>query len=108
MGLQALSCVTCSGGNDIRGEIVKQAPTLLRLMNTFPDDPVTREQVVVTLSHAAASTIAQTDSASSVAVASPGTLNLPEIVDCVFQAVKKPGAPFNMLTHAIEFLCSSV
>ena len=102
VGLEALSCVTCSGGVEIRQEVLKQTPTLRRLMDAFPDDSDARDEIVVILSHAVSAAINITKSTSSATAIGSMTVYLSAAVDCVFQAVKKPDFSMHTLTHAID------
>ena len=108
VGLQALSNVTHHGGTDIRREIATYTPTLLRLMEEFPDNAAINEQIIVTLAHAIGSVVNDEDSAKSVVAANIRKLDIPKVLDLVFKNLKSPNGSYYMVTHAIEFLCMSV
>ncbi|KAL0958195.1 hypothetical protein HGRIS_000358 [Hohenbuehelia grisea] len=50
LALHALNVFTHHGGNGVRAEIAKQsAPTLVRLIDRYPDDPVVADRAITTL-----------------------------------------------------------
>ncbi|EKM57053.1 uncharacterized protein PHACADRAFT_254580 [Phanerochaete carnosa HHB-10118-sp] len=107
IGLQALSNVTHHGGSGIRREIALTCtPTLLRLMEEFPDNAAYNEQIIVTLAHAISPVVNDEDSTASAKAANIRKLNVPRVLELVFSNIRKPDASQCLLSHAIEFLCS--
>ncbi|GJE93743.1 hypothetical protein PsYK624_099040 [Phanerochaete sordida] len=107
IGLQALSNVTHHGGSEIRREIAMTCtPTLVRLMEEFPDNAAYNEQIVVTLAHGIGSVVNDEDSPKSVKADNIRKLNVPRVLELVFSTMKKPDASQYLISHGIEFVCS--
>lgn len=107
VALQALSNLTHHGGSEIRREIaLKCTPTLLRLMEEFPDNIAYNEQIIVTLAHAIGSVVNDDESSESVKANNIRDLNVPRVLALVFNNLKKPDASQYMRSHGIEFICS--
>ena len=61
MALVALASITHHGGEDVRTDIAKQSPLLVRIMREDPNDSKTIELATVTLCHAVQAVLLVTD-----------------------------------------------
>lgn len=102
IGLEALATVTHHGGLDVRIEIAKQSPTLLRVMEEFPDHPKINELAVSSISHSVGSVINE-DHLDRPLVRS---LDVPAVLKQVLDAMRKPTATVILVDHGISLVTS--
>lgn len=104
VGLRALSTVTHHGGSVVKRDIAMQSvPTLCRLMEEVPDDIVLNELAIVTLSHAVGAVVNDDVNQPSVVSRNIRKLDIPRIMRLIVPNIRKPDAPYNLLSHALEF-----
>ncbi|KAI0340351.1 hypothetical protein BDW22DRAFT_414867 [Trametopsis cervina] len=102
VGLQALSTVTHHGGADFRREIARQTPTLVRLMEEFPDDTKVNELIVATLAHTTSAVVNDDESSASVQERNMSALDIPSVLRLVLRNIRNPKSSGYLLTHALE------
>lgn len=104
VGLEALSTVTHHGGVDARKLIAKEAtPALIRLMQELPDDIKANDLAIATISHAVGAVINE----QHVTKSALRSLDIPSILRLLLANMRKPDAPFHLLTHGHDFLTSA-
>ncbi|KAI0701962.1 hypothetical protein BC835DRAFT_1411223 [Cytidiella melzeri] len=106
VGLQALTTVTHHGGSDVRREIASHTPTLLRLMEEFPDDYEVNELVVTTLAHTTTAVVNDDESPPTVRERNMRNLDIPAILRLVLRSARSPEASAPFLSHVLELLSS--
>ncbi|CAL1708906.1 unnamed protein product [Somion occarium] len=104
VGLQALVTMTHHGGIEVREDIAKETPTLLRLMQEFPDDAKVNELVVSTISHATGSLI-NTD--ISIPARVKKAIDMPTLLKLIVDAMRKPTAEYYLINHGMNFFMSA-
>ena len=102
ISLQALATVTHHGGTEIRCEIAKETPTLLRLMEEFPDNATVNELAVTTISHAVGALVNE----DHVDTAFLQRLNIPAVLKQILDAMRKPDASLILVDHGIALVTS--
>ncbi|KAH7922905.1 hypothetical protein BV22DRAFT_1106350 [Leucogyrophana mollusca] len=105
LALRLLTTVTHHGGVEVRQEISHQAPTLLRVLQEYPDDLAAAELVISTLAHAvgAAINLEEPPAANDIKV-----LNIPVMIRVVTETMRKPGCSIQLLHHGMELLTHPV
>lgn len=106
VGLQALSAVTHHGGADVRRQIARHTPTLVRLMEELPDDAEVNEMVIVTLAHTIPSVVNDDESPPSVQRHNMSYLDIPAILRLLLKNLRKPEPSPYLLSHALQLLSS--
>ena len=106
VGLEALATITHHGGLNVHVEIAKRTPTLLRLMEEFPDNPRINELAVTTICHAAGSAIGADPCDYDEHFVK--TLDVPCILKCVTDAMRKPTtASIVLVAHGMGLVAST-
>lgn len=100
LALRALTTVTHHGGTDIRKEITLHAPTIVKVLQDYPDDLQAAEFAISSLAHAVTASI---DEPQRPAAKYIKALQLPTLLPLVLGFVAKPGASLQLLHHALEF-----
>ena len=104
VGLQALSALTHHGGADVRRQIASHTPSLIRLMEEFPDDGEVNEMVIVTLAHSIPSVVNDEESSPSIQRQNMSKLDIPAIMRLLLRNLRKPNPSPYLLSHALELL----
>ncbi|KAH7910685.1 hypothetical protein BJ138DRAFT_1180100 [Hygrophoropsis aurantiaca] len=101
LALRLLTTITHHGGMEVRQDISRQTPRLLRVLQEFPDDLVGAELVISTLAHAlgAAINVEETPTASDAKL-----LNIPLLLRVVTGIMRKPDCSIQLLHHGMELL----
>ncbi|THH28452.1 hypothetical protein EUX98_g5738 [Antrodiella citrinella] len=102
IGLETLATVTHHGGLEVRIEIAKHTPTLLRIMDEFPDHPKINELAVSTISHSVGSVINEEHLDKALA----RKLDVPAVLKQVLDAMRKPNASLILVDHGISLVTS--
>lgn len=97
VALQALSTITHHSGIDVRQDIAKHTPTLLRLMEEFPDDPKLNELAIATLTHAISAVI----TGDNVDMRAIRDLDMPTVLRLVVTNARKLNATSYLISHAL-------
>ncbi|EGO29215.1 hypothetical protein SERLADRAFT_359379 [Serpula lacrymans var. lacrymans S7.9] len=102
LALRALTTVTHHGGAEVRREIAVQAtPTLLGVLQDYPDDLKAAELAIRTLAHSIGSLINVADKPD---IKDIKRLNVPTMIRLVTGFVRRPGVTVVLVHHAIELL----
>ncbi|KAH8101844.1 hypothetical protein BXZ70DRAFT_80136 [Cristinia sonorae] len=102
VGLEALATVTHHGGLDVRIEIAKHTPTLLRLLEEFPDNAKINELAVTTVSHSVGSVVNE----EHLDTAFVRTLEVSNVLRRVLEAMRRPNATVILVDHGISLITS--
>lgn len=104
MALVALASITHHGGEDVRTEIAKQSPLLVRTMREDPEDSKTIELATVTLCHAIQAVLLAIDGAPDRKLVR--SLGIKDVIDVTLENIRKlPNSPL-MVQHAIPLLAT--
>ncbi|TCD65202.1 hypothetical protein EIP91_002988 [Steccherinum ochraceum] len=103
VGLMTLATVTHHSGLDVNINIAKHTPTLLRLMEEFPDNPRINELAVTTISHAVGSVIT-VDPYDRKRVQS---LDIPNVLRLVTNAMRKPTSSVMLVIHGMSLVTAA-
>ncbi|KAI0088188.1 hypothetical protein BDY19DRAFT_1071816 [Irpex rosettiformis] len=106
VGLQALSAVTHHGGVDVRKEIARHTPSLIRLMEELPDDREVNEMVIVTLAHSIPTVVNDEDSSPSVRRQNMSNLDIPTVLRLLLRNLRNSDPSPYLLSHALQLLSS--
>lgn len=106
VALEALVTITHHGGLDAHLEIAKHSPTLIRLMEEFPNHCRINELAVTTIAHAAGSAIAAEEEDYDEYFVQ--TLDVPHILKGVDGAMRKPStASIVLVDHGMQLIAST-
>ena len=104
MALVALASITHHGGEDVRTEIAKQSPLLVRIMREDLNDSKTIELATVTLCHAIQAVLLVTDKVPDQRLVK--SLGIKDVIDVTLENIRKlPTSPL-MVQHAIPLLAT--
>jgi hypothetical protein len=104
MALVALASITHHGGEDVRTEIAKQSPLLVRIMREDPDDSKTIELATVTLCHAVQAVLLVADKVPDRKLVR--SLGIKDVIDVTLENIRRlPSSPL-MVQHAIPLLAT--
>jgi len=104
MALVALASITHHGGEDVRTEIAKQSPLLVRIMREDLDDSKTVELATVTLCHAIQAVLLVTDKTPDRKLVR--SLGIKDVIDVTLENLRRlPASPL-MVQHAIPLLAT--
>ncbi|TCD65203.1 hypothetical protein EIP91_002989 [Steccherinum ochraceum] len=103
VGLETLATVTHHSGLEVHIDIAKHTPTLLRLMEEFPDNARINELAVSTISHAVGSAI----SADVYNRALVQSLDVPNVLRQVTNAMRKPTASVMLVEHGMSLVTAA-
>src|ERR1700733_7444497 len=101
MAMRALGTITHHGGVPIRMEIAKYSSTLVKLIETYPDDKSIAQLAISTLSHCVSAVSEGESLADPKLLAS---LDVRTIVKVVTENSKKEWASPHLIDHAISLL----
>jgi hypothetical protein len=105
MAGHSLTNVTHHGGVDVRIELAKVTPGLTRVLESYPDDIVTAEHIITTISHSLGSVMTGEDTATSIKVRA--TLDMNRTLKAVLEVLRKPDIPRALVAHATDLLAYS-
>ncbi|KAL4078118.1 hypothetical protein V8B97DRAFT_2102188 [Scleroderma yunnanense] len=104
LALRALTTVTHHGGVDIRQEIALQTPTLINVLQRYPDDLESGELAMSTLAHAVGAAVCNEQKPGAKYLRA---LKIPTLLSLVLEWVTKPGISVLLLHHALELLAQT-
>ena len=104
MALVALASITHHGGEDIRTEIARQSPLLVRIMREDLDDSKTVELATVNLCHAIQAVLLVSDKTPDRKLVK--SLGIKDVIDVTLENLRRlPSSPL-MVNHAIPLLAA--
>ncbi|EIW77014.1 hypothetical protein CONPUDRAFT_129170 [Coniophora puteana RWD-64-598 SS2] len=106
LAIRALTTITHHSGAEIHSEILLEAPALIKVLQEHTDDLVVAENGIATLAHAAGSIMNDitTYGESGPPAKYIRALRAPELLRVVVDAVRRPGATYQLIAHATELL----
>ncbi|KAF4563765.1 hypothetical protein EYR40_003098 [Pleurotus pulmonarius] len=104
MALRALTTVTHHGGADCRVAIALHSPTLVALMEGYPDDTKIAELCIVTLAHCIAAVVSNPDPPPPSTIRAIG---LQSVLQVTVDNIRKPDISHYAVNHAYSLLASS-
>jgi hypothetical protein len=105
MALVALATITHHGGTQIRTEIAKHTPILVRLMRENKSDPKVLELAIITISHAVQAVLLVLGKPPDPKLVK--LIGLKDMLDIVLESIRYPWISALAVTHAIPLLACS-
>jgi hypothetical protein len=108
LALQALTLITQHGGATIRSSLALHAPSLAKLADTYPDDPLLCDLVVSILAHSIGAAVEGTENNPTY----PRVLkqlqpNMALILDTAVRCITQPLSNRSCITHGAEIIATS-
>jgi len=107
MAAQALVNVTRHGGLEVRYDLAKVTPGLTRILETYPDDSVTSEHLIITIEHCVGSVLTGNIGEDPIKTRILASIDMERTLKAVLRVLRNPGISFTLLAHASELLAHS-
>ncbi len=102
--LQALCAITHHGGREVRLGIAKRTPTLVRILEEFPDDALCAELVIVIVGHSATAVVANENPPDKKLLKA---VDVPRLLPLLLFQLKRPNVSSLLVDHALEFFVAA-
>ncbi|KAH9943556.1 hypothetical protein B0H21DRAFT_491468 [Amylocystis lapponica] len=104
VGLRTLSTVTQHGGAEARKEIARHSPTLVRLMQEFPDDPKVIELATSTMAHSIGAVTSVEEKPDQKLLKA---IDIRSVLKTTVDNLRNPKASYLAMTHALGLVTST-
>ncbi|KDQ20231.1 hypothetical protein BOTBODRAFT_170229 [Botryobasidium botryosum FD-172 SS1] len=104
VALQALCSITHMGGREVRLAIAKETPTLLRLLESQPDDVQGAELTITVLSHTVATVVCNEEPPEPDFLR---LINMPRLLSAFLFHLHKPTASTLLINHALDLIAGA-
>ncbi|KLO10590.1 hypothetical protein SCHPADRAFT_832329 [Schizopora paradoxa] len=104
LSLQALCTITHHSGREIRLEIAKWTPSLVRILQEYPDESLCAEQVIVIVGHSASAALSIDHPPNRQLVEA---IDVPRLLPLLLFQLKQRTASSCLVDHALQFFLTA-
>lgn len=104
LALQTLCTITHHSGREIRLEIAKRTPTLVRILEEFPHESLCAEQVIIVVGHSASAALSIDYPPNRQLLQA---IDIPRLLPLLLFQLKQPNVSSSLVDHALMFFVTA-